>query len=94
MKPTLFPSCPVLLVDDEVQALRSFEIVLRSSGINNVVSCQDSEAVIPMISEQEIEVVLLDLWMPRVSGEEILAALTEKRPEVPVIVIVSPVSLS
>ena len=34
----LFPSRPVLLVDDEPQALQSFETALRSFGINNLLS--------------------------------------------------------
>lgn len=82
-----FPSLPVLLVDDELQALQSFDIALRSSGINNLLSCQDSEEVLPLADEQEIEVVLLDLWMPRLSGEEILAKFTEKYPDVPLIIV-------
>ncbi|MFC1853588.1 sigma-54-dependent transcriptional regulator [candidate division CSSED10-310 bacterium] len=82
-----FPSLPVFLVDDEIQALQSFEITLRGGGINNIISCQDSENVIPILSEQEIGVILLDLWMPKVSGEEILSKVVQEFPEIPIIII-------
>jgi DNA-binding NtrC family response regulator len=40
-----------------------------------------------IFSEQEIEVMLLDLSMPFVSGEELLSMVTKDFPEVPVIVV-------
>jgi len=46
-----------MLVDDEVQALDSFELALRSGNVNNFIRCQDSRDVIPLLAEQEIEVV-------------------------------------
>ena len=82
-----FPPFPVMLVDDEQQALDSFEMVLRSARMTHFVRCQDSREVMPSLSRQEVEVILLDLWMPHVSGEELLRAIKNDFPEVPVIVI-------
>jgi DNA-binding NtrC family response regulator len=87
MSPDAFPPAPVLLVDDEPQALHSLELALRSAGINNIVSCRDSQQVLPLLAEKEIEVMLLDLWMPHVSGEELLAAAAAEFPDLPVIVV-------
>ena len=81
------PKLPVLLVDDEVQALDSFEIALRSANMNNFIRCQDSREVKSIVGRKEMEVILLDLRMPHVSGEELLPMLTSDFPEVPVIVI-------
>jgi DNA-binding NtrC family response regulator len=75
------------MVDDEVQALNSFEMVLRSASMNNIIRCQDSRNVMGIFSSQEIEVMMLDLSMPHVSGEELLSMVTRDFPEVPVIVI-------
>jgi DNA-binding NtrC family response regulator len=75
------------MVDDEVQALDSFETVLLFAGINNIIRCQDSRDVMPLLSRQEIEVMLLDLSMPHISGEELLSLVTRDFPEVPVIII-------
>ena len=87
MSTSTYPRQPVLLVDDEEQALDSFELALRSENVNNIVRCQDSRGVIPLLAEQEIDVILLDLRMPHLSGEELLPMITSDFPEVPVIVI-------
>ena len=55
MTGSTYPYLPVLMVDDELQALNSFENVLRSARINNCILCQDSREVIPLLSKQEIE---------------------------------------
>lgn len=81
------PIRPVLLVDDEAELLQGLEMVLLSGGVTNVLSCHDSEEVMPLLARQEIEAMVLDLWMPRVSGEQILTAMTEEYPDVPVIVL-------
>lgn len=87
MMTSLYPQLPVLMVDDEAQALNSFEMVLRSASMNHLIRCQDSRNVIAIFSSQEIEVVMLDPSMPHVSGEELLSMVTKGYPEVPVIVI-------
>jgi DNA-binding NtrC family response regulator len=81
------PRLPVLMVDDEAQALDSFETVLLFTGINNIIRCQDSRDVMPLLSGQEIDVMLLDLSMPHITGEELLTLVTRDFPEVPVIII-------
>jgi DNA-binding NtrC family response regulator len=84
---SLYPQLPVLIVDDEMQTLNSFDFVLRSASMNHTIRCQDSRKVMAIFSSQEIEVILLDLSMPYVSGEELLTMVTRDFPEVPVIVI-------
>ena len=83
----LIPECPILLVDDEEQTLHSFKATLRSSGINNVVLCNDSRKVCDLLSKQAFELVLLDLVMPHLSGDQLLPILRENHPNIPVIII-------
>ena len=87
MTEPIYPSFPVMLVDDEAQALDSFEIVLRSERMNNFMRCRDSREVMHLLSRQEVEVMLLDLRMPHLSGEELLPKITSDFPEVPVIIV-------
>jgi DNA-binding NtrC family response regulator len=87
MNASLYPSLPILMVDDEIQALDSFETALLFASINNIIRCQDSRDVMPLLSRQEVEVMLLDLSMPHVPGEELLSIVTKDFPEVPVIII-------
>ena len=87
MSESVYPYFPVMLVDDEEEALDSFQMALRSANMNNFIRCQDSRQFMSMFSQQEIEVVLLDLRMPHVSGEELLPLITHDFPQVPVIVV-------
>jgi DNA-binding NtrC family response regulator len=82
-----YPHFPVLMVDDEVQTLNSFEMVLRSANVNNLIRCQDSREVMPLLSRQEIVVMLLDLSMPHMTGQELLSIVANDFPEIPVIII-------
>jgi len=82
-----FPQRPILIVDDDIDILHVFDTALRSEEINNIILCQDSRDVASILQQQEIEVILLDLMMPHVSGEEILYTTIRNFPETPVIMI-------
>jgi DNA-binding NtrC family response regulator len=84
---TATPSFPVLLVDDEVQALNCFETVLHSARINHCLRCQDSREVMPLLAANEVELIVLDLRMPHISGEQLLPCITRDYPEIPIIVV-------
>ena len=82
-----YPHFPVMMVDDEAQAINSFEMTLRSANMNNFIRCHDSRDVMALLASQEIEVMLLDLRMPHISGEELLPMITAGYPEIPVVVV-------
>jgi two-component system, NtrC family, nitrogen regulation response regulator GlnG len=67
---------PVLLVDDESQLLHSASIALRTSGLSHVLTLDDSRAVLPLLSSQQVGVIVLDLTMPYLSGRTLLEHLT------------------
>jgi two-component system nitrogen regulation response regulator GlnG len=77
---------PILLVDDEPQLLHSAGIVLRATGMPEVLTLQDSREVLPMLANREIGVLVLDLSMPHLSGKQVLENVAVDFPEVPVIV--------
>ena len=83
---TVSGELPVLLVDDEPQLLHSASILLRSSGIKHVVTVEDSRTVLPLLSNREVGVLVLDLTMPGLSGYELLGRVTSDYPDVPVII--------
>jgi DNA-binding NtrC family response regulator len=87
MKPDLYPSIPVLLVDDEEQTLLSSKIVLRASGISNVVSINDSREVLPTLGREQFSVLMIDLSMPHMTGEEILKRVREEYSTIPTIIL-------
>ena len=83
----LSPVHPVLVVDDEPRALQSLTALLRLDGITNVLRCGDSREVMGLLAEHDVEVVLLDLSMPYLSGQDLLPKIAEEWPEIPVIVV-------
>lgn len=87
MNSASFDSLPILLVDDEEHFLLSASFTLNSAGINNVVQCPDSRDVIPILSNRDFALVLLDMMMPHISGEELLPMIARDFPELPVLVI-------
>lgn len=84
---TGYPALPVLVVDDEPEALMSSEMILYSAGINNILMLEDGRNLYDRISEKGAAAVLLDLSMPHITGEELLEIISRDFPEVPVIVV-------
>jgi two-component system, NtrC family, nitrogen regulation response regulator GlnG len=86
MTQTVVSQLPVLLVDDEPQILRSASVSLRASGIGHVVTLEDSRAVLPLLSTQDVSVIVLDLTLPHISGQVLLEHLAADYPDIAVIV--------
>ncbi len=82
-----YPEQPVLLIDDEEQFLFSAEITLNTEGLTRIVKCQDSRQVMALLAQQKYSVVVLDLYMPHMTGKELLPKIVEAYPEIPVIVL-------
>lgn len=78
---------PVLVVDDEPQALRSFALSLRTMGVERVLLEEGPEGAVRELAEQQVGAVLLDLVMPSGSGEALLEHIVAEHPEVPVIIV-------
>jgi two-component system, NtrC family, response regulator AtoC len=78
---------PILIVDDEEQALLSVGFTLSANGLPRSVGCRDGREAVDVLARQPCSAVLLDLLMPRMSGQEVLEWIRRNRPELPVIVI-------
>jgi DNA-binding NtrC family response regulator len=88
MKEPLNPTAPLLLVDDEDSWLNSLSFMLEfSAGFNNIILCQDSREVMGILSRQPVAMILLDLTMPHLSGEDVLAGVVQEYPEIPVVIL-------
>ena len=78
------PSLPVLLVDDESTVLLSSQMILGSAGIKHVRTIEDSRKLMPLLAEQEVSALVLDLFMPYLSGTQLLPEIVREHPEIPV----------
>jgi len=81
------PEYPVLLVDDEEQFLLSAGFTLNSFGITNVVECADSRQVMSLLSDQQFSVIVLDINMPHIGGQELLQTISREYPNNSVIML-------
>ncbi len=90
---TKSPVDPILIVDDEENALESFEITLNSARLDNLILCADSRQVIPLLEKQRVELILLDLNMPHIAGEELLPQIIQNWPDIPVIIITGAIEI-
>jgi len=88
MRNNLYPQFGILLIDDEESFLRSMSIALeRRGGFNHIYRCQDSRQAMQVIADEPIGLVLLDLTMPHVSGEELLQTIASDYPDISVIIL-------
>ncbi len=89
MNTTDLPSSylPVLLVDDDEVACNVMSLTLQEAWIKNVQIICDSRQVLPFLKEHGAALVLLDLFMPHLSGQELLKAIRHEYPGTQVVVI-------
>ncbi len=85
MKDFYVSNSNVIIVDDEINTLRSMELILNYSGINNVQCFDDSNTAKEFLKTSDIDCAVLDIMMPNTSGKELLSLLKNKDPDVPVI---------
>lgn len=69
----------VLVVDDEPQVRSSLERALRHVGYE-ALSAADSDSAYIILSQSKVDVLLLDLRMPQVSGETLFLAVIRRWP--------------
>ncbi|MCA1738902.1 MAG: response regulator, partial [Actinobacteria bacterium] len=75
----------VLLVDDDAALLEVMSIVLSSEGYR-VVTAMDGAEALREIGREELDLVILDVMLPRISGFEVLKKIREKS-DVPVVML-------
>jgi FixJ family two-component response regulator len=72
MKKSRFPKFSIMIVDNDETIIEILTQMLRLEGITNVIGCQDSRQVYDLCGRLNVGIMLLDLKMPFLSGEEIL----------------------
>lgn len=70
----------ILIVDDEAVVVRVLKLVLERSGYE-VESRPNGQAALERILEQAPDVLITDIEMPRMSGEELCKQIHERFPD-------------
>jgi putative two-component system response regulator len=79
------PRPTVLVVDDESGPREAFRLVLEDQF--NVLTADGGHAALKTLSENEVDVITLDLMMPTLSGVETLRRIRQVDSDVEVVVV-------
>lgn len=77
----------ILIVDDEISFLRSLRRLLWDRGYENVEIIQNPLDVMPALSNQLFDLIILDVSMPELSGLTLLEEISQRYPQIPVIML-------
>jgi two-component system, OmpR family, response regulator len=80
------PVAHIVLIEDEPGIVDFVERGLSARGFS-IRSALDGESGLQHALADRVDLVVLDLMLPKRSGEEVLAELVERRPGLPVIVL-------
>ncbi|MBD5642204.1 MAG: sigma-54-dependent Fis family transcriptional regulator [Desulfovibrio sp.] len=75
----------ILVIDDEKNYLLVLQTLLEDEGYT-VTAISDPETALAFLNDSEVDVVVTDMKMPRVSGEDVLKAVKREWPHVPVLI--------
>jgi len=76
----------ILIVDDEAEIRDSLSEILKMAGYE-VITASGGQEALQALGQQDVKMMLVDLSMPGMSGEELLAALDKKDRKPPALVI-------
>jgi len=76
----------ILIVDDEEVLRDVLETVLRREGFDVVLASSGEEAL-NMLDGEEVDLVILDIMLPGISGIDTLRSIRVSTPSLPVIII-------
>lgn len=74
------PRARVLLVDDQPANLTFLRHVLEPEGYGELITMTDSVEALARIEEVDPDVVVVDLWMPRLDGFDFIAGVQDLLP--------------
>jgi two-component system nitrogen regulation response regulator NtrX len=77
---------PILIVDDEAGVRTSLVGILGDEGYSPE-SVETGEGCLQLLETRRFDLILLDVWLPRMDGIETLSRIRTLDPEVPVVVI-------
>lgn len=73
----------IFVVDDNLDLLRLVEVILRTKGYNRLELISDPREVLSRYKSTQPDLVLLDLNMPYMSGQQVLEAINALNEPVP-----------
>jgi len=76
----------IMVVDDEKNIREGLGKVLELEGYNTILADTGSDAI-TLLNDNEVDLVITDLKMPKLSGEKLLSIISTNYPAIPVIIL-------
>ena len=76
----------ILLIDDDEQVRRLFQVALEEAGYR-VLSAAGGKEGLRLLHNQEVDLMLVDIFMPDMDGLEVIQLLHKNRPACKIIAI-------
>ena len=76
----------IVATDDEAAIRKVLSIMLSRAGYE-VSTCANGAELLSLLSQQSVDLILLDIKMPKISGLDLLAQIKRDWPHIPVIMI-------
>ena len=80
-------SSPILVVDDESSYLELVKGILNDEGYKNVLTENNPLKVMPLLERTDVDLILLDIYMPEMNGLDLLEKIYAEYPSIPVIIV-------
>lgn len=75
----------ILVVDDEKSIRKTFEAFLTKEGFE-ITSAENVDAAIKTMDETDLDLIITDIIMPKITGMELLKIIKDKKPDIPIII--------
>ncbi|GIW91612.1 MAG: sigma-54-dependent Fis family transcriptional regulator [Pirellulaceae bacterium] len=80
------PPAHILIVDDDPFIRQSLAEILRFAG-HTTLEAADGKAALDLLGRHPVDLILLDLELPRIGGLDVLRRVQAERPHIPVVII-------
>jgi len=87
------PSPKILVVDDEPGIRELLSIMLSSEGYD-VSTARDYNTALTKFQQNDFDIIIADIMMPGKSGIDLMKAIREKDPDIPIIIITAYASIN
>ncbi len=77
----------LLIVDDEPSYLELMNSLLQEEGYKKIITEQYPEKVLNILKENQVDIILLDVYMPKINGLDLLEEINQAHPGIPVIIV-------
>lgn len=75
----------ILLIDDEKNYLLVLETLLKDEGYQ-VTALNDPEMALAFLEDSEVDIIITDMKMPKISGQELLEHVKQRWPYIPILI--------